>query len=127
MEIDRVLKKVSEGVAEFEDIREKVYAANSSSQREKHETELKRSIKKLQRSRDQIKTWLACNDIKNKKALMDSRKCIETVWGHSFRKHVMLRRIVMSCFVAVGGGGSDRNGFLWIAVGCWMESEVEYG
>ncbi|KAH9824722.1 Not1 N-terminal domain, CCR4-Not complex component-domain-containing protein [Melampsora americana] len=39
---------------------------------------LKTSIKKLQRQRDQIKTWLQSNDIKDKSSLMDHRKLIET-------------------------------------------------
>lgn len=43
------------------------------------EVELKTQIKKLQRLRDQIKTWLASNDIKDKKALTENRKLIETV------------------------------------------------
>lgn len=43
------------------------------------EAELKTQIKKLQRLRDQIKTWLASNDIKDKKALTDNRKLIEVV------------------------------------------------
>eukprot|EP00954_Amorphochlora_amoebiformis_P027804 1387944-Amorphochlora_amoeboformis.AAC.3 len=34
-------------------------------------------IKKLQRYRDQIKTWVASSDVKNKSQLMDSRKAIE--------------------------------------------------
>jgi CCR4-NOT transcription complex subunit 3 len=33
----------------------------------------------LQRLRDQIKTWLASNEIKDKKALTDNRKLIELV------------------------------------------------
>ena len=32
-----------------------------------------------QRLRDQIKTWMASNDIKDKRALLDNRKLIETV------------------------------------------------
>lgn len=43
------------------------------------EAELKTQIKKLQRLRDQIKTWLASNEIKDKKALTDNRKLIELV------------------------------------------------
>ena len=39
---------------------------------------MKTQIKKLQRLRDQIKTWLASNEIKDKTALTDSRKVIET-------------------------------------------------
>ena len=37
----------------------------------------KKEIKKLQRYRDQIKTWSANSDIKDKKALLDARKLIE--------------------------------------------------
>ena len=48
-------------------------------QKEKYESDLKKEIKKLQRLRDQIKTWAASNDIKDKRALMDNRKLIETV------------------------------------------------
>ena len=33
----------------------------------------------LQRLRDQIKTWMASNDIKDKRILQDNRKLIETV------------------------------------------------
>ena len=43
------------------------------------EAELKTQIKKLQRLRDQIKTWLQSNEIKDKKALTDARKLIEVV------------------------------------------------
>ena len=78
-EIDRVLKRISEGVTEFEEIRDKVYNATNNNQREKHELELKKSIKKLQRLRDQVKTWLASNDIKDKRSLLEARKLIETV------------------------------------------------
>jgi CCR4-NOT transcription complex subunit 3 len=42
------------------------------------EGELKKEIKKLQRFRDQIKTWCASNEIKDKKNLMENRKLIET-------------------------------------------------
>jgi hypothetical protein len=48
-------------------------------QKEKLEDQLKKEIKKLQRSRDQIKTWAAMSEIKDKKPLLDHRKLIETV------------------------------------------------
>ncbi|CAG8663052.1 12865_t:CDS:2, partial [Ambispora gerdemannii] len=76
-EIDRVLKKVSEGVATFEEIFEKIQATNNANQKEKLEQDLKKEIKKLQRNRDQIKTWISSNDIKDKRALLDNRKLIE--------------------------------------------------
>lgn len=82
-EIDRTLKKVSEGVELFESIYDKMQASTNQTQKEKLETDLKTQIKKLQRLRDQIKTWVASNDIKDKSALLDNRKLIETVSPYS--------------------------------------------
>ncbi|KAG1713518.1 hypothetical protein DVH05_001305 [Phytophthora capsici] len=76
-EIDRTLKKVSEGVDVFNDIWDKVYAATAQNQKEKHEADLKKEIKKLQRFRDQIKTWIGNSDVKDKRPLVDARKLIE--------------------------------------------------
>ncbi|KAG8235293.1 hypothetical protein J437_LFUL014931 [Ladona fulva] len=78
-EIDRCLKKVSEGVETFQDTWKKVQHATNSNQKEKYEADLKKEIKKLQRLRDQIKTWLASQDIKDKSSLVEHRKLIETV------------------------------------------------
>jgi len=77
-EIDRVMKKVDEGVILFDEIWEKVYAAEQQNQKEKYEVDLKKEIKKLQRLRDQIKTWIGSSDVKDKDALIDARKLIET-------------------------------------------------
>ena len=77
-EIDRTLKKVEEGVEVFDEIWDKVYAATQQNQKEKYEMDLKKEIKKLQRLRDQIKTWISSNDIKDKTALTNARKLIET-------------------------------------------------
>ncbi|CAH1420127.1 unnamed protein product [Lactuca virosa] len=76
-EIDRVLKKVQEGVDIFDSIWNKVYDTDNANQKEKFEADLKKEIKKLQRHRDQIKTWIQFTEIKDKKALMDARKLIE--------------------------------------------------
>ena len=78
-EIDRTLKKVSEGVELFESIYDKMQASTNQTQKEKLETDLKTQIKKLQRMRDQIKTWVASNDIKDKTQLLENRRLIETV------------------------------------------------
>lgn len=78
-EIDRCLKKVAEGVEQFEDIWQKVHNASNSNQKEKYEADLKKEIKKLQRLRDQIKSWLASGEIKDKSQLLENRKLIETV------------------------------------------------
>eukprot|EP00595_Chromulina_sp_UTEXLB2642_P001925 CAMPEP_0196764318 /NCGR_PEP_ID=MMETSP1095-20130614/5879_1 /TAXON_ID=96789 ORGANISM="Chromulina nebulosa, Strain UTEXLB2642" /NCGR_SAMPLE_ID=MMETSP1095 /ASSEMBLY_ACC=CAM_ASM_000446 /LENGTH=570 /DNA_ID=CAMNT_0042119595 /DNA_START=41 /DNA_END=1750 /DNA_ORIENTATION=- len=77
-EIQQVLKKIEEGVEEFDEIWEKVYAAEQQSLKEKYEADLKKEIKKLQRLRDQVKTWLGSSEIKDKAPLQEARKVIET-------------------------------------------------
>ena len=78
-EIDRCMKKVAEGVEKFQDTWTKVHNASNTNQKEKYEEDLKKEIKKLQRLRDQIKTWIASPDIKDKSILMEKRKLIEMV------------------------------------------------
>jgi CCR4-NOT transcriptional regulation complex NOT5 subunit len=91
------MKKVEEGVLSFDDVWSKVtnyfftiikftnininkliyykvYAAGQQSLKEKYEGDLKKEIKKLQRLRDQIKTWLGSSDIKDKGSLIECRK-----------------------------------------------------
>jgi CCR4-NOT transcription complex subunit 3 len=72
------MKKVDEGVELFDEIWEKVYSAEQQNQKEKYEIELKKEIKKLQRLRDQIKTWIGGTEVKDKDALLDTRRLIET-------------------------------------------------
>jgi CCR4-NOT transcription complex subunit 3 len=50
----------------------------NQSQKEKYEMDLKKEIKKLQRLRDQIKSWISSSDVKDKEALFEARKLIET-------------------------------------------------
>jgi len=76
-EIDRCLKKVAEGVDKFDETWQKVHHASNSNQKEKYEEDLKKEIKKLQRLRDQIKTWIASAEIKDKSVLVEKRKLIE--------------------------------------------------
>lgn len=78
-EVDKCFKKVAEGITEFDEIYEKIEQSNNPAQKEKLEDNLKREIKKLQRLRDQIKTWAASNDIKDKSPLIEQRRLIETV------------------------------------------------
>ena len=78
-EIDKTLKSVGQGVELFESTFEKLGHASNSTQKDKLENDLKTQIKKLQRMRDQIKAWLGSSDIKDKTALLDNRKLIETV------------------------------------------------
>lgn len=55
-----------------------VQSAETQNLKEKHEMDLKKEIKKLQRLRDQIKTWVASTEVKDKDALVEARKLIET-------------------------------------------------
>ena len=61
----------------FDGIWNKVHDTEHANQKEKFEADLKKEIKKLQRYRDQIKTWAASSEIKDKKVLLDARKNIE--------------------------------------------------
>lgn len=65
-------------------VREKVEQAPNQNLKEKYEADLKKEIKKLQRYRDQVKSWHSSNDIKNKTPLLDARKAIESVSGFAF-------------------------------------------
>ena len=58
---------------------EKLQSSPTQGQKEKLESDLKTQIKKLQKHRDQIKTWLQSNEIKDKKPLLDNSRLIETV------------------------------------------------
>lgn len=78
-EIDKCFKKVAEGIQVFEGLYDKIQQASNASQKDKLEDALKREIKKLQRHRDQIKSWAAGNEIKDKKPLLEQRKAIENV------------------------------------------------
>jgi hypothetical protein len=100
-EIDRTLKKVGEGVELFESIYDKMQTAANQTQKEKMETDLKTQIKKLQRLRDQIKTWVAGNEIKDKTQLLDNRRLIETVnTMFLFPYHIHRRHDGSGTFVA---------------------------
>lgn len=78
-EIDKTFKKVAEGIQSFEGIYDKIKSSSNAAQRDKLEDNLKREIKKLQRFRDQIKTWAAGNEVKDKGPLLEQRRAIETV------------------------------------------------
>ena len=74
--INCCLKKVTKGVKKFDDTMKIVYLAK---RKEKYEEDLKKKIKKLQPLRNQIKTWIATAEIKNKSVLVRKQKLIEDV------------------------------------------------
>lgn len=78
-EIDKTLKRVHEGVQVFEEMYDKFMLSTNATQKDKLETDLKTQIKKLQRMRDQVKSWQTSNDIKDKGPLDATRRVIETV------------------------------------------------
>lgn len=88
---------MAEGVEVFENIYDKMQASTNQTQKEKLETDLKTQIKKLQRLRDQIKTWVASNDIKDKTALLDNRRLIETVRPYAFLARSALSMCEHTC------------------------------
>lgn len=77
--MERTLKKVVEGIAEFDEYLEKLNASTTQSQKERWEGEMKKEIKKLQRLRDQIKVWQTSSEIKDKEPLNESRRSIEVL------------------------------------------------
>ena len=77
-DIEKTLKKISEGYEKFDQTLEKVHDASNQNQKDKHEAELKKEIKKLQKYRDQVKLWIGSNEIKNKTPLLTVRSEIES-------------------------------------------------
>ena len=57
-----------------------MHVTTNANLKEKYEGDLKKEIKKLQRYRDQVKTWAASSEIKNKEPLLEQRRKIEEVW-----------------------------------------------
>lgn len=77
-EFEKLQKKVTEGLAQFDQTHEKIYATDNSSLKEKLEGELRKEIKKLQRSRDQVKQWSSDSSNKlDRTQLQDIRGLIE--------------------------------------------------
>jgi CCR4-NOT transcription complex subunit 3 len=76
-EIDRTLKRIEEGIVEFDAIYEKTISAETQILKAKLEGDLKKEIKKLQRYREQVKGWASSAEIKNKTPLIDARHIIE--------------------------------------------------
>ncbi|RKP31652.1 Not3-domain-containing protein [Metschnikowia bicuspidata] len=78
-EFDKLQKKVTEGLAQFDQTHDKIYATDNSSLKEKLESELRKEIKKLQRYRDQVKQWLSDSSNKlDRSRLQDIRGLIES-------------------------------------------------
>jgi len=77
-EIEKCFKQVDIGVEAFDSQYEKYDQSTNASQRDKLVDNIKKECKKLQRLRDQIKTWAAGNEVKDKGPLLEKRELIES-------------------------------------------------
>ena len=77
VEVERTLKRIDEGLKDFDDLYDKVAGVDGAAQKQRLEGDLKTEIKKLQKLRDQVKTWAAGPEIKNKQQLTEAREKIE--------------------------------------------------
>ncbi|CBZ27758.1 conserved hypothetical protein [Leishmania mexicana MHOM/GT/2001/U1103] len=76
-EADRLLKKVNEGLDAYDELHEKLANAPNASAKERLEGDLKRELKKLQRHREAMKSFMQNDDYKEKAKMQVSRKKIE--------------------------------------------------
>ncbi|TPP48850.1 Not1 N-terminal domain, CCR4-Not complex component family protein [Leishmania donovani] len=76
-EADRLLKKVNEGLDAYDELHEKLANAPNASAKERLEGDLKRELKKLQRHREAMKSFMQNDDYKEKTKMQVSRKKIE--------------------------------------------------
>ena len=76
-EIRLILTKIDDGLIAFDRLYEKVKKAEDKKTKVKHEGELKKEIKRLQRHRDQVKAWINSTEVKDKSKLLAIRKVIE--------------------------------------------------
>lgn len=78
-EMDQTFKKIAEGMDIFDDYWNKIYESNADqSQQIKYAQDLKKELKKLQRCRDQVKSWIANSSYKiDKSKLIEARREIE--------------------------------------------------
>ena len=72
--MEKTMKKIEEGITAFDQTWEQVYEAESQTLREKYETELKKEIKKLQKLRDQVKSWVSKGEVRQKQPLIEARE-----------------------------------------------------
>lgn len=76
-EIDKALKKVVEGLEEFDTTFEQMTTTENQNSRDKYESNLKTELKKLQKYREQIKAWIGNSDVKDTSELMEAKRDIE--------------------------------------------------
>jgi len=91
---------------------------------EKYEADLKKEIKKLQRLRDQIKSWIASAEIKDKTSLLDNRRLIEQQME---RFKVVERETKTKAYSKEGLGAAQKLDPAQRekeSVSCWLQSSI---
>jgi len=98
-------EKVDEGVEEYNRLKDAHQRASQPNQKEKLEENLKAQIKKLQRDRNQLSTWIADKNVKDKEPLMAGKNKIEGLMDHfkDFERESKTKR-----FSQVGLNKEDR-------------------
>eukprot|EP00792_Barthelona_sp_PAP020_P006099 TRINITY_DN2908_c0_g1_i1.p1 TRINITY_DN2908_c0_g1~~TRINITY_DN2908_c0_g1_i1.p1 ORF type:complete len:590 (-),score=141.96 TRINITY_DN2908_c0_g1_i1:19-1788(-) len=76
-DIDRTLRKVEEGISLIDTLWDRLETVGSALQEDKIHCEIKKETKKLQRLRDNIKSWISQGDYRDKDTLKRSRRIIE--------------------------------------------------
>lgn len=113
-EFDKLQKKVGEGLQQFEDIYEKATLTDNNNQKDKLEGDLRKEIKKLQRSRDQVKQWLSDSSNKlDKGVLLDIRSRIENAMERfkeveKFSKMKQFSNVGLEMQTKLGARGLDE-------------------
>lgn len=81
-EIDKTLKKIDEGINDWNSLFNKCVHASNHTLKDKYENDLKKEIKKLQRYRESVKAWLSSDEhilVKYRNVLQDARRNIEVL------------------------------------------------
>ena len=76
LEIDTTLKKIAEGVAEWSTLWDKLEGADEREHAKLTEA-LKRDLKRLQRLRECVRSWLAAGEVKEEAPLQEARRAVE--------------------------------------------------
>ncbi|KAM9921668.1 hypothetical protein OXX80_012104, partial [Metschnikowia pulcherrima] len=88
-EVETVFKKIHEGLDLFNYYYSRHESSTNDSQREKLESDLKKEIKKLQKFRDQIKTWQGNDSLE------------ATIASSKLQEHRRLVEEAMECYKEV--------------------------
>lgn len=80
-EFEKCEKQIKLGIEAFEGAYDKYSQSTNATQSHKLVDNLKKECKKLQRLRDQVKTWASGNEFKDKTQLVFYRELIEQVKG----------------------------------------------